>query len=110
MKPTTPRSVVRPFARAAVLLTAVVVVALTAVPAQADVPENFSDPAPVSILEVLVVIVGIPLALVLVISLLALAPSMVKEKREQDAAEERAITGGDAAPELESAGPPSLEK
>lgn len=108
----------RPFLRAGALAI-VLAATLTAVPAGADVPENWSDPAPVSLLEALLVIVAIPVALALVITLLALAPSMVKQQRRSDAEAEAELTGAAGAPELEGgSGPdqveaatrPSLEK
>lgn len=119
MKSNAARSAARPFLRAgalAIVLTTVV----AAVPAGADVPENFSDPAPVSLLEALVVIVAIPVGLALIITLLVLGPSMVRQQRRADADAEAALTGGAGGAaeltaggdhdEVEAASRPSLEK
>jgi len=48
-----------------------------AAPAGAEVPEGWSDPAPVSFLQALLVLVGIPFALFVGITLLVSLPSMV---------------------------------
>lgn len=96
--------------RVAALATPLVV-ALAAAPAAMAVPENFSDPEPVSWLEALVVIVAIPVGLALLITLLALAPSMIKGQREQSAADERALAAPqrDADPALEGSRTTSVE-
>lgn len=47
----------------------------------ADAPLNWPDPPPVSMLETLLVFVGIPLLAIVVISLLVLAPSLAKGPR-----------------------------
>lgn len=72
-----------------VAATAVCVVA-GATPALADVPENWSNPAPMSVGHLLVIIVAIPVGLALVISLLAVLPGLVRGE---------GLTGGHAGGE-----------
>ncbi len=76
-------SQLRRFARAAAATVAVSLVAtpLIAMPAYADVPEGWSNPEPVDGLHALLVLVGIPLALFVVITLLVLAPSFARGER-----------------------------
>ena len=64
--------------RCAVLMLAAALPVLVAAPAGAEVPEGWSDPAPVSILEMLVLILGIPLVLVVLISLAVVAPALAR--------------------------------
>lgn len=71
--------VVRRFARA-VALTPAVLVSLAA-PALADAPESWADPDPVSTLQVLLILVAIPVALFVVISLLVYVPSMARGEK-----------------------------
>jgi len=52
-----------------------------AAPALADPPVTWSDPEPISMLEALLVFVGIPIALSVVIALLVMAPSVAKGPR-----------------------------
>ena len=47
-------------------------------PASADVPEGWSDPAPVSALHALLLLGGVPLLLFLAIALAVYLPSMVR--------------------------------
>lgn len=54
---------------------------LVAAPARADVPEGWSDPAAVSPLDMLALLVGIPLALFLAITLAVYLPAMVRGER-----------------------------
>jgi len=79
----TSHSQLRRFARAAAATVAVSLVAtpLIAMPAYADVPEGWSNPEPVDGLHALLVLVGIPLALFVVITLLVLAPSFARGER-----------------------------
>jgi len=56
-------------------------VALAAAPAGADVPEGWSDPAPVDKVEATLLFVGIPLALFLVITLAVVLPGILKGER-----------------------------
>lgn len=50
-------------------------------PASADVPEGWSDPAPVSPLHALLLLGGVPLLLFVVIALLVLVPGLMKGER-----------------------------
>lgn len=61
---------------AVVLLTATLAVLALAGPAAADVPEGWSDPEPVSILPMLLLLGGVPILLFVVISVLVLLPGM----------------------------------
>ncbi len=54
---------------------------LAAAPAQADVPEGWSDPDPVSMFESLMVVVGIPLALIVLITLAVYLPALARGER-----------------------------
>lgn len=67
--------------RAAVLTAAAVAPVLVAAPAAADVPEGWSDPAPVSALHALLVLGGIPLALFLLITLAVYVPALTRGER-----------------------------
>lgn len=62
------------------LLTGALVVAAGS-PAGADVPEGWSDPAAVDGWEATLLLVGIPLLLFAVITLLVLLPSIIKGER-----------------------------
>ncbi len=65
--------------RAAVTVTAASAIVVTgAVPAMADVPEDWSDPAEVSWLFMLALIVGIPAVLGVIITVLTVLPSMLR--------------------------------
>lgn len=61
----------------ALALTPVVLVALAA-PALADAPTTWVDPEPVSNLYVLLILVGLPVALFVGITVLAYVPSMAR--------------------------------
>lgn len=50
----------------------------TAGPASADVPTGWSDPDPMSVGEMLLILVGIPVALAIVISVLVALPGLLK--------------------------------
>lgn len=50
-------------------------------PAGADVPEGWSDPEEVNDLEALLIMVGLPLALGLVITILTYLPALVRGER-----------------------------
>ncbi|MBD8868898.1 hypothetical protein [Nocardioides donggukensis] len=78
--PSPTRSVVRA-ACAAASMTAAASVILLAAPAQAGVPEGWSDPAPVDTLEAIALLVGGPLALFLLVGLAVALPSLVKGER-----------------------------
>ncbi len=56
---------------------------LLAPPALAAPPVTWNDPEPMSTLQALLIFAGIPLALVLVITLLVMAPSLVRGDRQQ---------------------------
>lgn len=64
--------------RTAVVLTAAALPVLAAGPAVAEVPEGWSDPEPVGILQLLLVIGGIPLALAVLIALAVYLPAMAR--------------------------------
>jgi hypothetical protein len=76
--------------------------AAASAPAYADVPEGWSDPEPVSLVAMLIVILVIPTLMFVVISLLAFAPQAAKRRREGSA--ESAPTEVGAGPQ-----PPALE-
>lgn len=75
-----PAVLARRAARTAVVLT-VPLTAMVASPATADVPEGWSDPEKVDPLHALLVIVGAPLGLALVITLLVLVPALKRGER-----------------------------
>ncbi len=70
----------RRFTRA-IALAVVVALPLLAMPANAEVPEQWSNPPQVDNLEALLLLGGIPLALFVVITLLVMAPSLAKGDR-----------------------------
>ena len=67
--------------RTSVLLVAGGLLALTAAPAGANVPEGWSDPKPVDSMEAVLLFVGIPVGLFLIITLFVLAPSLIRGER-----------------------------
>lgn len=67
--------------RAAVLTAAVATPLMVAAPAGADVPEGWSDPAPVSAMEALLVLGGIPLLLFVGIALAVYVPALIRGER-----------------------------
>lgn len=67
--------------RTTVVLAAAASVLATAGPASAEVPEGWSDPDAVSVLQAVLVLAGIPLLLFLVISVLVYLPAMVRGER-----------------------------
>lgn len=84
----------------------VAVVLLTAGPARADVPEGWSDPEPVGLLDFLWVLVGVPLGLFVVVAVLAWLPGLLSGERiGASAAPENAWFGGapDGPAELSAA-------
>ena len=54
---------------------------LSAGPAAADVPEGWSDPAPVPVLEALLILAGIPLLLIVLITGAVYVPALVRGER-----------------------------
>jgi hypothetical protein len=64
--------------RTAVVLAAALLPLIAAGPAGAEVPEGWSDPEPVSLLSVLVVIVAIPLGIGLLITLGVYGPALAR--------------------------------
>jgi hypothetical protein len=52
-------------------------------PALAATPSTWGKPAPMSVLEALLIFAGIPLAIILGVTLLVLAPSLVRGDRQQ---------------------------
>lgn len=67
--------------RAGLVLAAAALPLALAGPAAADVPEGWSDPPEVSLVQLLLVVAAIPLALALVISLAVYAPAMRRGER-----------------------------
>ena len=81
--------------RSAILLLTAALPVVVAAPAGAEGPEGWSDPAPVSLLELLVVILGIPLVMVALISLAVVAPALARgEKLLPSAGSENQWFGG----------------
>lgn len=72
------RAVVLVVGAAATVLTTTV---LTAQPALADVPENWSDPDPVSALHALLLLAGVPILLFVLISLAVYVPALARGER-----------------------------
>jgi len=79
---TDPRSAVRRFARA-LALTPAVLVTLLAAPALASAPDTWPEPPAVPAFDMLLVLLIIPGALVIGISLLVLVPSMARGQKYQ---------------------------
>ena len=67
--------------RTAVLTTSTVVSLLVAGPASADVPEGWSDPEQVPVLNALLILVGLPLLLILLITAAVYLPAMARGER-----------------------------
>lgn len=67
--------------RSAVLTTATGLTMLVAGPASAEVPEGWSDPQQVPMLEALLILAGIPLLLIVLISAAVYLPAMVRGER-----------------------------
>ena len=65
----------------AVLTTAAGLSLLVAGPASAEVPEGWSDPQPVPVLEALLILAGIPLLLIVLISAAVYVPALVRGER-----------------------------
>ena len=94
--------------RSAVLTTAAGLSLLVAGPASAEVPEGWSDPPQVPVLEALLILAGIPLLLIVLISAAVYVPALVRGERVAPGAApvEDQWFGGPrgGARELESAG------
>lgn len=54
---------------------------LLAAPARADVPEGWSDPEPVSLLEMLMLTVAIPLVVIVLVVLAVLLPGLARGEK-----------------------------
>ena len=67
--------------RSAVLTAATGLTMLVAGPASAEVPEGWSDPEQVPMLEVLLILVGLPLLLIVLITAAVYLPAMVRGER-----------------------------
>jgi len=67
--------------RSAVLTTSTGLSLLVAAPAFAEVPEGWSDPPPIPVLEALLILGGLPLVLFLVIGAAVYVPAMVRGER-----------------------------
>jgi hypothetical protein len=67
--------------RTAVVLVAGGLVAFTAGPASADVPEGWSNPSDVNPVQAVLIFVGIPVLLFVVITFLVLLPSLIRGER-----------------------------
>jgi len=94
--------------RSAVLTSAAGLSLLLAGPASAEVPEGWSDPAEVPVLEALLIFAGIPLLMIVMISAAVYVPALVRGERVAPGAApvEDQWFGGPrgGARELESAG------
>jgi hypothetical protein len=73
--------------RSAVLTTAAGLFLLAAGPASAEVPDGWSDPPPVPVLEALLILAGIPLLLTALIGAAVYVPAMVRGERVAPGAE-----------------------
>lgn len=96
--------------RAATVSTAVLVAAFAvAAPATADVPEGWSDPDPVSGLEALLLLGGIPLLVCVLIALAIYVPALARGERVAPGAAtvENQWIGGPRKSTAELAGPDS---
>ncbi|MDT0202758.1 hypothetical protein [Nocardioides sp. AE5] len=82
-KPNVVRRSARLAASSAVLALAASATFLAA-PASANVPEDWSNPDPVDTAHALIVYVGAPLGLILLITLLVMAPSLARGDRGND--------------------------
>lgn len=75
----------RAHVRRSALLTTVAGLSLGSVlaagPAAAEVPEGWSDPAPVPVLEALLILAGIPLLLIVLITGAVYVPALVRGER-----------------------------
>jgi hypothetical protein len=67
--------------RSAVLTTATGLTMLVAGPASAEVPEGWSDPQQIPMLEALLIFAGLPLLLIVLISAAVYVPAMVRGER-----------------------------
>lgn len=67
--------------RAATLLLAVAVTVLAASPAGAEVPEGWSDPEEVGLLDLLLVVGAIPVGIALLIALAVYLPALARGER-----------------------------
>ena len=67
--------------RSAVLTTSAGLSLLVAGPASAKVPEGWSDPPPVPVLQALLILAGIPLLLILLITAAVYVPALVRGER-----------------------------
>lgn len=67
--------------RCTVLLLATALPVLVAGPARAEIPEGWSDPDEVSLLQMLVVVAGIPLVLFVLIVLAVLLPALSRGEK-----------------------------
>ena len=67
--------------RSAVLTTALGLFLLVAGPASAEVPEGWSDPAPIPQLQALLILVGLPLLIILLITAAVYLPALARGER-----------------------------
>ena len=74
-------TLVRRVVAAAVVAVSLALPLVVAAPAVADVPEGWSDPESVSMLHVLLVMVGVPLALFVLILLAVYVPAAARGER-----------------------------
>jgi hypothetical protein len=79
--PTSVRRALRAAARGAALTSAGLAVLVVAAPATADVPEGWSNPEEVDVLQALLVLAGIPLLLFVLITLAVYLPAMIRGER-----------------------------
>ncbi|MGH3368103.1 MAG: hypothetical protein ACRDOY_12980 [Nocardioidaceae bacterium] len=78
----TPPAVLRRASRISAVVLTLTVPLASAHPALAGTPASWGDPEPMSLLEALLIFGGIPLALALGISVLVVAPSLVRGDRQ----------------------------
>lgn len=97
--------------RGAVLAAAAALPLLAAAPASADVPEGWSDPDPVPVLEALLILGAVPLGLFVLIVLAVYVPAMLRGERVAPGAPalENQWLGGPRKSTAELAGPDSQE-
>lgn len=79
-------------------------VSFLALPAYAEEPYGWSNPAPVSGMDMLLVVVIVPLAVAAVITLLVILPSLVRRQKEEASHTPDQWFGGPRSHELEAPG------
>lgn len=69
--------------RTCALLLGGVLVAVVAAPASADVPEGWSHPTPVNPVHAVLLLGGVPLLIIIVVSLLIFGPGFIRGERSR---------------------------